>query len=182
MLIMLVLGLDIHKDLFKRIYDEKQDPWYGKVVLSLSLILLILSIVSTYFLYWRKRKRFFYLLKVGVNIFLATVTAISLMLRFLAIDGKATGEGNSISRAYMSNHLNINVITHYYGRLGGILIAFNVDVQTAIMLFVALLLLIGKIIFNYENREPYCEPYSRTQSNELIAAQSESSNPAFSYK
>lgn len=40
------------------------------MVLSLSVILLILSIVSTYFLIWRKRKSF-YLLKIGFNIFLA---------------------------------------------------------------------------------------------------------------
>ena len=39
--------------------------------------------------------------------------------------------------------------------------AFNVDVQTAIMLFVALILHIGKIIFNYENRETN-RPWSRT--------------------
>ena len=50
------------------------------------------------------------------------MTAISLLLRFLAIDGKSTGVGNSISRAYMSDHLNINVIDIFYGRLAGILV------------------------------------------------------------
>ena len=45
----------------------EQDPWYGKVVLSLSVILLILSIFSTYFLIWRKRKSFYLFLRFNFN-------------------------------------------------------------------------------------------------------------------